>query len=81
VKAKHQRPAGMLKPLLIPKVEVGRDRYGLYFGVTKATHWLRFHLGCCRSSSGVRYLPLIEFAYNNSYQGTIGMPPYEALYE
>ena len=25
-------------------------------------------------------LPLIEFAYNNSYHATIGMPPYEALY-
>ena len=27
------------------------------------------------------YLPLIEFAYNNSYQSTIGMAPYEALYD
>ena len=27
-----------------------------------------------------KYLPLIEFAYNNSYQATIGMAPYEALY-
>ena len=27
-----------------------------------------------------RHLPLVEFAYNNSYQATIGMPPYEALY-
>ena len=27
-----------------------------------------------------KYLPLIEFAYNNSYQETIGMAPYEALY-
>jgi hypothetical protein len=26
-------------------------------------------------------LPLIEFAYNNSYQATIGMLPYEALYK
>ena len=30
--------------------------------------------------SWVQYLPLIEFAYNNNYQTTIGMPPYEALY-
>jgi hypothetical protein len=28
----------------------------------------------------IRYLPLVEFAYNNSYQSTIGMAPYEALY-
>jgi hypothetical protein len=30
--------------------------------------------------SWIQYLPLIEFAYNNSYQATIGMPPYAALY-
>ena len=30
--------------------------------------------------SWIQYLPLIEFAYNNSYQETIGMPPCEALY-
>ncbi|KAJ9130571.1 hypothetical protein P3X46_034358, partial [Hevea brasiliensis] len=28
-----------------------------------------------------RYLPLAEFAYNNSYQASIQMAPYEALYE
>ena len=27
-----------------------------------------------------RYIPLIEFAYNNSYQSSVGMTPYEALY-
>jgi len=26
------------------------------------------------------YLPLAEFAYNNSYQASIQMAPYEALY-
>ena len=26
------------------------------------------------------HLPLIEFAYNNSYHASIGMAPYEALY-
>ena len=26
------------------------------------------------------YLPLVEFAYNNSYQTSIQMAPYEALY-
>ena len=26
------------------------------------------------------YLALIKFAYNNSYQSSIGMAPYEALY-
>ena len=27
-----------------------------------------------------KYLPLVGFSYNNSYQATIGMSPYEALY-
>jgi transposase InsO family protein len=27
-----------------------------------------------------KYLPLVEFSYNNSYHSSIGMPPYEALY-
>ena len=30
--------------------------------------------------SWVKYLPLAEFAYNNSYHSSIGMAPYEALY-
>ena len=28
----------------------------------------------------VKHLPLVEFAYNNSFQASIGMAPYEALY-
>jgi hypothetical protein len=27
-----------------------------------------------------KYLPLVEFAYNNNFHSFIGMPPYEALY-
>lgn len=33
-----------------------------------------------RGGSWESILPLIEFAYNNSYQATIDMAPYEALY-
>jgi hypothetical protein len=28
----------------------------------------------------INFLPLVEFAYNNNFQATIGMAPYEALY-
>ena len=31
-------------------------------------------------SSWETHLPLIEFAYNNSYHSSIGMAPFEALY-
>ncbi|KAG8501112.1 hypothetical protein CXB51_003183 [Gossypium anomalum] len=40
-------------------------------------------LRCCIlefNGSWERYLPLIEFAYNNSFQSSIKMAPYEALY-
>ena len=30
--------------------------------------------------SWVMHLSLVEFAYNNSYQASIGMAPYETLY-
>jgi hypothetical protein len=30
--------------------------------------------------SWIQYLPLVEFTYNNSFQATIGMASYEALY-
>ena len=38
--------------------------------------------GCVMEFTGSwdRYIPLIEFTYNNSYQSSIGMAPYEALY-
>jgi hypothetical protein len=29
----------------------------------------------------IKYLSLVEFAYNNSFQMTIGMAPYEVLHE
>ena len=32
------------------------------------------------SRSCDRYIPLLEFAYNNSFQSSIGMAPYGALY-
>ena len=28
-----------------------------------------------------RHIPLVEFVYSNSFQSSIGMAPYEALYE
>ena len=38
--------------------------------------------GCVMEFTGSwdRYISLMEFAYNNSYQSSIGMVPYEALY-
>ena len=37
---------------------------------------------CCMDWGGSweQYLALAEFTYNNSFQASIGMPPFEALY-
>lgn len=40
-------------------------------------------LRCCVlefKSSWEKYLPFVEFAYNNNYQSSIKMAPFEALY-
>ncbi|KAK6163815.1 hypothetical protein DH2020_000679 [Rehmannia glutinosa] len=108
VKAEHQRPSGLLKPLEIPEWKWGHITMDFVVGlplsvkknnalwvivrrVTKSRHFLtpkkmtlkmdqyakiyvkeivRLHTGPCD----------VEFAYNNSYQATIEMAPYEALY-
>ena len=38
--------------------------------------------GCVLDFPGCwdRYIPLMGFPYNNSYQSSIGMAPYESLY-
>ena len=38
--------------------------------------------GCVMEFPGSwdKYIPLMEFAYNNGYQASIGMAPYETLY-
>ena len=38
--------------------------------------------GCVMEFTGSwdRYIPLMEFSYNKSYQSSIGMAPYKALY-
>ncbi|KAM6543010.1 hypothetical protein CsatB_007457 [Cannabis sativa] len=55
--------------------------YSLHPGTTKmyqdvkAAYWWPDFEG-----SWNKYLPLTEFSYNNNYQSTIGMAPYEMLY-
>ncbi|KAA3484122.1 reverse transcriptase [Gossypium australe] len=49
----------------------------------RVIHILEDMLRCCIlefEGSWEKYLPLIEFAYNNSFQLSIKMAPYEALY-
>ena len=44
---------------------------------------LSIHQRACvldHTGSWEEHLPLMEFAYNNSYQASIQMAPYEALY-
>jgi len=49
----------------------------------RTIHILEDMLRACVLDFGVnweKYIPLVEFAYNKSYQSTIGMPLFEAMY-
>ncbi|KAG8472522.1 hypothetical protein CXB51_034362 [Gossypium anomalum] len=51
--------------------------------LTKSTHFIprsEIHIVILEEIARSIYLPLIEFAYNNSFQSSIKMAPYEALY-
>ena len=54
------------------------------YGQSERTiHVLKDMLRACvlvHKNSWEEHFPLVEFAYNNSYQASIQMPPYEALY-
>ncbi|XP_073153877.1 uncharacterized protein [Henckelia pumila] len=73
VKEEHQRPARLLKPLPIPEQMDSPRVIQILEDLLRACV-IDFH------DSWESRLPLVEFSYNNSYQATIGMAPYEALY-
>ncbi|XP_073057395.1 uncharacterized protein [Primulina eburnea] len=71
LKAERKRPGGLLHSLKVP--EWKWDHITMDF-VTKLSRSSR---GCDAIWDS---LPLVEFSYNNSYQVSIGMSPFEALY-
>ncbi|WVZ63432.1 hypothetical protein U9M48_013066 [Paspalum notatum var. saurae] len=87
VKANHLKPVGMLQPLALPTWKwedihmdfiVGMPRteksydsiWVIIDRFTKSAHFIPWD----------ECLPLAEFAYNNSYQKSLEMAPFEALY-
>ncbi|KAA3484959.1 reverse transcriptase [Gossypium australe] len=92
VKVEHQYPSGLLSPFKIPKwkwEKITMDFVSdLPLTVTKKdVIWsnisVRRHVAklCFEVRMKLeRYLTLIEFAYNNSYQASIQMAPFEEVY-
>nr|XP_025609573.1 uncharacterized protein LOC112702627 [Arachis hypogaea] len=68
VKAEHQRPARLLQQIEIPE-KITMD---IVIGLPRSFKDF--------GRNWDSYLPLIEFSYNNSYQASIQMAPFEALY-
>ncbi|XP_075489539.1 uncharacterized protein LOC142528380 [Primulina tabacum] len=79
VKIDHQRLAGLLQSFPIPK-----SYHSQSDGQSeRVIQILEDMLRACTidfPGSWDSKLPLVEFTYNNSYQSSIGMAPYEALY-
>ncbi|KAL5572458.1 hypothetical protein UlMin_022055 [Ulmus minor] len=78
VKAEHQRPAGELQPIEIPEWKWEKISMDFVVGLPKTTKghdaiWVIVD----RLTKSAHFLP-IKITY--SYQATIGMAPYEALY-
>ncbi|KAA3455852.1 Transposon Ty3-G Gag-Pol polyprotein [Gossypium australe] len=91
VKAEHQVSSGLLQHILIPEWKWDRvtmDFVSAFHPQTdgqseRIIQILEDMLRCCIlefNGSWEQYLPLIEFAYNNSFQTSIKMAPYKALY-
>ncbi|WVZ63464.1 hypothetical protein U9M48_013094 [Paspalum notatum var. saurae] len=92
VKADHLKPAGMLQPLAVPAWKwedihmdfiVGLPRTQKGGQVERVNQILEDMLRACALTYSTKWdecLPLAEFAYNNSYQKSLDMAPFEALY-
>ncbi|XP_058202950.1 uncharacterized protein LOC131317411 [Rhododendron vialii] len=70
VKAEHQKPGGDLQPFPIPTWKWEHISMDFMTGLPRST----------KSNIAIWHLPLVEFTYNNGYQASIEMAPYEALY-
>nr|GEW76798.1 putative reverse transcriptase domain-containing protein [Tanacetum cinerariifolium] len=83
VKAKHQRPSGLLKALGTD-ISMSTVYHPETDGQSERTiQTLEDMLRACVIDFGkgwVKHLPLCEFSYNNSYHASIKATPYEALY-
>ncbi|OMP06578.1 reverse transcriptase [Corchorus capsularis] len=68
----------------LPRTQAGNNVIWVIVDrLTKAAHFLPIRNGWTLEHLAKFWdvhLPLIEFAYNNSYHASIGMPPYEVLY-
>ncbi|KAL6322448.1 hypothetical protein AAG906_008103 [Vitis piasezkii] len=92
VKAEHQRPVGSLQPLFIPEWKwehITMDfvtglprtfRASLYIKEIVRMHSVLVSIAFDRDPHFTSRFWHMEFAYNNSFQASIRMVPFEALY-
>lgn len=71
-----------LYPLIVPKIQtlINPLIKIIFFKYFLGSGYYKNHACWIAKEVGILFLPLVEFAYNNSYHRTIGMAPYEVLY-
>ncbi|WVZ81250.1 hypothetical protein U9M48_028645 [Paspalum notatum var. saurae] len=84
VKADHLKPAGMLQPLALPAWKWEDIHMDFIVGLPRTQRgydsiWVIID-SFTKSAHFIPCLPLAEFAYNNRYQKSLEMAPFEALY-
>ncbi|XP_070026163.1 uncharacterized protein [Nicotiana sylvestris] len=71
VKAENHRPGGLAQDIEMPQLKWEMINMDFVVGLPRTYYF---------GGNWDDHLPLIEFAYNNGYQASISMAPYEALY-
>ncbi|XP_072090487.1 uncharacterized protein [Arachis hypogaea] len=80
VKAEHQRPAELLQQIEILEWKWKRITIDFVTGLPHSFKGLIDSIWIIVDKM-TNYLPLIEFSYNNSFQTSIQLAPFETLYE
>ncbi|XP_070013691.1 uncharacterized protein [Nicotiana sylvestris] len=80
VKYENQRPGGLIQQMTIPEWKWERITMEFVVGLSRTLQKINVVWAIVDRGQWDQFLPLVEFASNKSYQSSIEMAPFEALY-